>query len=105
MVLNLNLTVSKYLYSLFLYFLECWSSSAELKNIWKIKGIVDELDTYEHSCIELSDDEQKPTLTAPGDTSEIEDDSSNEDESCDSDSSEICGAIASNKFAALDVSD
>lgn len=80
-------------------------SSAELKNIWKIKGIVDELDTFEHSCIELSDDEQKPSLSGPNDTSEIEDDGSDEDESCDSDSSEVCGAIASNKFAALDMSD
>ncbi|KAL4131071.1 hypothetical protein QTP88_008422 [Uroleucon formosanum] len=82
-----------------------WLSSAELKNIWKIKGIVDELDTFEHSCIELSDDEQKPTLSAPSETSEIEDDGSDEGESCDSDSSEVCGTIASNKFSALDMSD
>lgn len=80
-------------------------SSAELKNVWKIKGIVDELDTFEHSCIELSDDEQKSTLSAPSDTSEIEDEGSDENESCDSDSSEVCGAIASNKFSALDISD
>jgi len=85
-----------------LYSLEYWSSSAELKNIWKVKGIVDELDTYEHNFVELSDDEQKPT--AQTDTNEIEDDESDEDESCDSDSSEVCGAISSNKFAALDMS-
>lgn len=77
-------------------------SSAELKNIWKVKGIVDELDTYEHNYIELSDDdEQKPT--AQTDTNENED-GSNENESCDSDSSEVCGAIASNKFSVLDMS-
>lgn len=63
---------------------------------------MDELDTYEHNCIELSDDEQKPT--AQTDTSENEDDGSNEDESCDSDSSEVCGTIASNKFSVLDMS-
>lgn len=66
---------------------------------------MDELDTFEHSCIELSDDEQKPTLSAPSETSEIEDDGSDEGESCDSDSSEVCGTIASNKFSALDMSD
>lgn len=107
-VLNLNrqffytITISKCLCSLFLYSLEYWLSSAELKNIWKVKGIVDELDTYEHNYIELSDDdEQKPT--AQTDTNENED-GSNENESCDSDSSEVCGAIASNKFSVLDMS-
>jgi len=80
-------------------------SSAELKNVWKIKGIVDEPDTFDHSCIELSDDEQKPTLSAHSNTSEIENEVTDENESCDSDSSEVCGAIASNKFSALDISD
>jgi len=82
-----------------------WSSSTQLKNIWKIKGIVDEPDTYEHSYVELSDEEQEPTKqmsSSHSESSEKEDD--NEDESCDSDSSEVCGVISSNKFASLDMS-
>ena len=97
------LNVSKYLYLLFLYYLDYWSSAAGLKDVWKVKGIVDEMDTFENSCVELSDDEQNPTQTAHSDTSEIEEDSSDEDESCDSNNSEVCGTIASNKFAALGV--
>lgn len=80
-------------------------SSKQLKDIWKIKGIVDEPKVYEHCHVELSDDEQEETkqpLSSHSDTSEKDDDA---DQSCDSDDSEICGAIASNKFAALDVSD
>lgn len=88
-------------------FLENWSSSALLKDIWKIKGIMDESDSYEHYSVELSDDEQessKNTLSHDK-TSENEDDDEDEDESCESDSSEVCGTLSSNKFAALDVSD
>lgn len=90
-----------------LQFLENWLSSPLLKDIWKIKGIMDESDSYEHYNVELSDDEQKlikQTLSHRK-TSEIKDDDYDEDESCDSDSSEVCGALSSNKFAALDVSD
>lgn len=66
---------------------------------------MDEPDTYELNCVELSDDDQEPTkqISSYSDTSEKEDD--DDDESYDSDSSEVCGGIASNKFAALDVSD
>lgn len=85
--------------------LENWSSSIQLKDVWKIKGIVDEPDLFEHNYVELSDDEeQEPVnqkLSSNSDSSEKEDD----DESCDSENSEVCGTIASNKFAALDVSD
>lgn len=87
------------------FFSENWSSSTQLKDVWKIKGIVDEPDLFEHSYVELSDDdEQEPVnqkLSSNSDSSEKEDDN----DSCDSENSEVCGAIASNKFAALDVSD
>lgn len=81
-------------------------SSPQLKDIWKIKGIANEPSSYEHSFVELSDDDHEPakqTATSHGDSSGNEDD--DEDGSCSSDSSEVCGTIASNKFAALDVSD
>lgn len=82
-------------------------SSTQLKDIWKIKGIVNEPDViYEPDSVELSDDDQEPTkqiLSSRSNTNEKDD-----DEFCDSDStdsSEVCGAIASNKFAALDISE
>lgn len=94
----------------FLCFLENWLSSIQLKDVWKIKGIVDEPDTCElNNYVELSDDDQEPTkpTSSYGDISEKEDgdDDDDNDESCNSDSSEVCGGITSNKFAALDVSD
>lgn len=67
---------------------------------------MNETDFYEHSYVELSDDERVPTrrtVFSHSDNSEQEDD--NNGDSCDSESSEVCGAIASNKFAALEVSD
>lgn len=83
---------------------ESWSSSTQLKDVWKIKGILDEPDLFEHSYVELSDDDgQEPVnqkLSSNSDSSEEDD-----NESCDSENSEVCGAIVSNKFAALDVSD
>lgn len=84
-------------------------SSAQLKDVWKIKGIVDEPETYEPSYVELSDEEQEPvkqTFSSHSD-SEKEDESDDDDEaeSCNSDNSEVCGAISSNKFSALDMSD
>lgn len=84
-----------------MYFLEYWSSSAQLKEVWRIKGIVNESVMYEHDSVELSDDEQEPKQSTSSTHSENEDD----DESCDSDNSEVCGAISSNKFSALDISD
>lgn len=91
-------------------FLDNWLSSAQLKDIWKIKGIVNEPNIiYEPDSVELSDDDQELTkqiLSSHSDSNEKEDD---EDESYDSDntdsSEEVCGAITSNKFAALDISE
>lgn len=68
---------------------------------------MEEPDSYEHGHVELSDDEQEPVkqkLSSSSDNSENED-SNDDDESSDSDSSEVCGAFASNKFAVLDMSD
>lgn len=78
--------------------------STQLKDIWKIKGIIDESKTYEHWHVELSDNEEpkKQTSSSHSNTSDLDDD---EDGSCNSSDSEVCGTIASNKFAMLDVSD
>jgi len=87
-----------------LWFLENWSSSAQLKDVWKIKGIMDEPDTCEFLHIyELFGDNLEPTkqICSYSDTGENDDN----DKSCDSDSSDVCGGVASNKFAALDISD
>lgn len=93
----------------FFVFLDNWLSSAQLKDIWKIKGIVNEPNTiYEPDSVELSGDDQEPTkqISSHSNSNENEDD---EDESCDGDntdsSEEVCGAITSNKFAALDISE
>lgn len=87
----------------FFCYLENLISSAQLKDIWKVKGIMDESNTYEHNYVELSDNEEeeptKAVLSSYSDNSEKED-----EELGDSDDSEVCGA-ASNKFSVLDVSD
>ncbi|VVC35559.1 GTP binding domain,P-loop containing nucleoside triphosphate hydrolase [Cinara cedri] len=82
-----------------------WSSSVLLKDIWKVKGIVDEPETYEHNYVELSSDdepEQIKQISSYSSSSEKED---SDDQSSDSDNAEVCGAIVSNKFSALDVSE
>uniref|UniRef100_A0A2S2Q9F2 Guanine nucleotide-binding protein-like 1 n=1 Tax=Sipha flava TaxID=143950 RepID=A0A2S2Q9F2_9HEMI len=79
-------------------------SSTQLKDILKIKGIKEEPNTYEHNYVEPSDDEEEPikeVLSSHSDTSEKDDN----EELCVSDDSEVCGAIASNKFSILNVSD
>lgn len=82
-------------------------ASAQLKDIWKIKGIVYEDDLInEHSNVELSDEELESTkqiLSSYGNNNGKEDDDS--DDSCESDNSEVCGNIANNKFSVLEVSD
>lgn len=96
-------------YNFFFFCTENWLYSDQLKDIWRIKGIVDEPETYEPSYVELSDEEQEPikqTLSSHSDSEkEDENDDDDDDESCDSDNSEVCGTIASNKFSALEVSD
>lgn len=108
--LNVNNLIIGFIIYFFFFFLWCLGDwlPAQLKEIWKIKGIVDEPDTYEHDYVELSDDEQgttKPTSSCHSNTSENTNDDEDEDESCDSDTSEVCGTIASNKFSALEMSD
>lgn len=103
---NNKLYVFKICIAFNFWFLENWSSSPLLKDVWKIKGIVDESDTYEHNYVELaSDDEHEQIKQTPYSHSGCSGIKDNEDESSDSDNSEVCGGIASNKFAALDVSD
>lgn len=81
-------------------------ASVQLKDIWKIKGIVYEADLNEYSNVQLSDEEQVPTNQILFSHSEISDkEDSDNDDSCESDNSEVCGSLASNKFSVLEVSD
>lgn len=98
--------VFKFFIAFNFWFLENWLSSPLLKDVWKIKGIVDEPDIYEHNYIEFaSDNEQEQIKHTVYSHSGCSGKKDNEAQSSDSDSSEVCGGIASNKFAALDISD